>query len=193
MSVPSAFDAKASPERRRTRRRPRRCRSVAVATTLPCLIVRHRHHAAAASAEQPMMSGVDRHRDRLLARGGGPSPRDRCGLRVDLDHLARVGEIRVHLAVAGRDAVFGFAAERNVRDQRAGLRIDDRRGVRVAIEREHAVRRAVVDDRVGVFGGRNPAEHLERSSGRTSRTDWSLPDVANPCPVAAATAVPCAP
>ena len=42
-----------------------------------------------------------------------------------------------------------------------GLRIDHRRGVRVAIEREDAVRRAVVDDRVGVFGGRDPAEHLE--------------------------------
>ena len=41
-------------------------------------------------------------------------------------------------------------------------RIDHRRRVRVAVEGEHAVRRGVVDDRVGILGGRNAAEHLER-------------------------------
>ena len=34
--------------------------------------------------------------------------------------------------------------------------------MRVAIEREHAIRRRVVDDGVGIFGRRNPAERLER-------------------------------
>ena len=42
-----------------------------------------------------------------------------------------------------------------------GLRIDHRRGVRVAIQCEDAVRGAVVEDRIGIFGGRDPAQHFE--------------------------------
>src|ERR1019366_7691113 len=51
------------------------------------LIVGYRHHAAAASAEQAVVGGVDSHGDRLLARGGGPPPRHTRCLRVDLNHL----------------------------------------------------------------------------------------------------------
>src|SRR5205814_8771916 len=65
------------------------------------LIVGDRHHAASAAAEQPMMRGIDGHGDRLLARGGWPAPRHRGCLRVDFNHIARVGEIRVYLAVTG--------------------------------------------------------------------------------------------
>ena len=117
MRVPSAFEANALPEA-----------ASYPAPSTPCrwdrrdyfagLIVGDRHHAAAASAEQPMMRGVDGHGDRLLAWGGGPAPGYGRRLRVDLNHLAGVGEIRIHLAVAGGSAVFRFAAERNVRDQR---------------------------------------------------------------------------
>ena len=39
--------------------------------------------------------------------------------------------------------------------------VDHRGGVRVAVQREHAVGRAVVNDGVGVLGGRDPAEHLK--------------------------------
>ena len=48
-----------------------------------------------------MMRGVDRHRNRLLARGGRPAPRHGRRLRVDFDDLAGVGEVAVDLAVAG--------------------------------------------------------------------------------------------
>ena len=40
-------------------------------------------------------------------------------------------------------------------------RVDHRRGVGVAIQREDAIRRAVVDDRIGILGGRDAAESLE--------------------------------
>src|SRR5471030_3398970 len=64
----------------------------------PGLVVGHSHHTAATSAEQAVMGGVDRHGDRLLARGGGPTSCDGRRLRIDLNHLTRVGEIRIHLA-----------------------------------------------------------------------------------------------
>ena len=60
------------------------------------------HHAAAASAEQPIVGSIDGHGDRLLARGSGPTPGHGRRFRIYLNHLAHVGEIRVHLAVAGR-------------------------------------------------------------------------------------------
>src|SRR5205823_6198527 len=53
-------------------------------------IVGNGHQTATASAEQTMMSGVDGHGDWLLAWRGGPAPRHRCCLRVDLNHLACV-------------------------------------------------------------------------------------------------------
>ena len=65
------------------------------------LIVGDRHQAAAASAEQAVVGGVNSHGDRLPARGGGPAPQHSSVLGVDLDHLAGVGEIGVDLAVAG--------------------------------------------------------------------------------------------
>ena len=40
-------------------------------------------------------------------------------------------------------------------------RVDHRRGMRVAVQREDAVRCGVVEDRVGIFSGRDPAERLE--------------------------------
>ena len=108
-----------------------------------------------------MVRGVDGHRDRILARRRGPAPRHGRGLCVDLDDLARVGQVRVHLPVAGRHAVLRLAAERNIRDERSPARIDHCRGVCVAVEREDAIRWGVEDDRVGVFGRVNPAELLE--------------------------------
>jgi len=83
-------------------------------------------------------------------------------VRVDLHHLAGVGEIRVHLAVAGRHTVLRFAAERNVRDQFSGAWIDRGGGMRIAVQGEHAVRGFVVEDGIGVFRGRDAARRLER-------------------------------
>ena len=40
-------------------------------------------------------------------------------------------------------------------------RIDDRGRVRIAVERKHTVRIGIVDDRVGIFGCRNPGEFLK--------------------------------
>src|ERR1700726_3036189 len=54
-----------------------------------CLVVRHRHNAAAASAKQTMVKLINGHRDRLLAWGGGPSALYCGGLRVNLNYLAR--------------------------------------------------------------------------------------------------------
>ena len=63
-----------------------------------------------------MVTGVDRHGNRLLAWGSGPAPSDRRRPGVDLDDFARVGQVRIHLAVTRGNAVFGLAAERDVRD-----------------------------------------------------------------------------
>ena len=49
----------------------------------PGVIVGDRHHAAPASAEQPVVGRVDRHLARLLARRGRPAPHQCRGLRVD--------------------------------------------------------------------------------------------------------------
>src|SRR5581483_7889377 len=61
----------------------------------------------------------------------------------------------------GSRAVFWLAAQWNIRDELSRYGIDDRRRVRVAIEREHAIRRRVKNDRVRIFGSRNPSQRLE--------------------------------
>ena len=44
--------------------------------------------------------------------------------------------------------------------------------MRITVEREHAVRHRVVDDRVGVLGGRDAAQHLQR--GRVEHDDRAI-------------------
>ena len=124
------------------------------------LIIRDRQNTAPATAEQAMMRGVDRHGDRLFARSSGPSPGHRCRLRVDLDDLADIGQIGIDLAIARRNAIFRLAAEVDVRDPLPRNGIDNRRGMRVTIEREHAIRNRIVNDGVGIFGCRNSASSL---------------------------------
>ena len=162
MSVPSAFDANTSPvagsKRRAVDAGPDRHRR----DDLPRPVVRDGHHAAPTSAEQSLMRHVDRHRHGILARRGRPASGHTQRLRIDLDDFAGVREVRVHLAVAGGDAVLRLAAQVDVRHQLSGRRIDDRRRVRVAVECEHAIRRRVVDDRVGILGRVDLAEGLER-------------------------------
>ncbi|WP_263351681.1 hypothetical protein [Acidicapsa acidisoli] len=68
---------------------------------LASLIVGDPRHSAAASAKQTMVDLVNRHRDRLLAGGGGPSALNCGGLRVDFDYPAYICEIRIYLPVAG--------------------------------------------------------------------------------------------
>ena len=89
---------------------------------LPVLIVGDGEDSAAASAEEAMMRGINRHGDRLAAGSGGPAAGDFESLAVDLDDFAGVGEIGVDFAVARRGAVFGFAAEVEIRDACAARR-----------------------------------------------------------------------
>jgi len=65
-----------------------------------------------------------------------------------------------HLAVARGYAVLRFPAQRKIGDQGSRARIDYGRGVRIAVQGEHPVRSAVVDNRIGVLRRRNPAERL---------------------------------
>ena len=107
------------------------------------------------------MDFVDGHGDRLLAGGGGPAAGDGGGLCVDLDDLAVVCEVCVDFSVTCGGAVLGFAAERNVGDERAFDGIDDGGGVGVTVEGEDAVGWRVEEDCVGVFGCWDSAEYLE--------------------------------
>ena len=107
------------------------------------------------------MDLVDGHGDGLLAGGGGPAAGDGGGLGVDLDDFAVVGEICVDFSVACGDAVLGFAAERNVGDERAFGGVDDGGGVGVTVEGEDAVGWGVEEDCVGVFCGGDSAESFE--------------------------------
>ena len=75
---------------------------------------------------------------------------------------ADVYEVHVDHAVAGRDASLRLAAERNVGDKLAGVGIDDGSIVRIAVEREDLIRRCVIYDGVGIFGGLRLAQDLER-------------------------------
>ena len=98
-------------------------------------------HAAPTTAEQSLMRDIDRHRHGVLARRGRPTSSHAQRLGVDLDDLAGVREVDVHLSVAGRHAVLRLAAQIDVRHELSRDGIDDRRRVRVAVEREHTIRR----------------------------------------------------
>jgi hypothetical protein len=68
---------------------------------------------------------------------------------------------RPNLALERRSITIAVTGEEH--EQLAGdARIDHRRGMRIAIEREHPVRRRVVNNRVGVFGRWNLGQLLER-------------------------------
>ena len=163
MSVPSAFDANASadaasnpapstPAADRDRR-----------DDLAGLVVRDRHHAAAASAEQP-----------VVRRRRSPSRPAACTARwtIDASRSRALASISTTSLVSVR---FAYTLPSPADTPYSGLppsgmfvisvpclRIDHGGRVCVAVEREDAVRRGVVDDRVGVFGRRDPAERLER-------------------------------
>src|ERR1022692_4506622 len=68
VSVPSAFEANALPEAASNPAPSTPAPNRGRCDYLAGLIVGDRHHAAAGSAEQPMVGGVDGYRDRLLAR-----------------------------------------------------------------------------------------------------------------------------
>lgn len=98
------------------------------------LVIGNCHYAAAAPGEQTMVRGIDGHRDRILARCGGPAPRDRGFGGVDLDDLGGVGEIGIDFTIAGRRAVFRLASQRNIGDELARVGVDGGGGVGVAVK-----------------------------------------------------------
>ena len=97
------------------------------------------------------MGYINRHRDRIFARVRRPTFfREGQGLSIDLHDPAAVDEIHVDHPVARGLTVLRFAAERNRRDACPSARVNDGRGVGIAVERKHALRYRVVDDRIRV-------------------------------------------
>ena len=98
-------------------------------------VVRNGHHSTPASAEQSLTTGVDRHRNRILARSRRPSFPGRDELfRVDLHDLTAVDEIDVDHPVSRGLAVLRLSAERDGCDRDSPTWIDHGGGVGVAVE-----------------------------------------------------------
>src|ERR1035438_2130855 len=72
-----------------------------------------------------MIRRIDGHGDGRLAGSRRPAPRYFRALCIDLHHFVGVRQIRVHLAISRRDAIFRLAAKIDIRNERTFRRSEE--------------------------------------------------------------------
>ena len=118
-------------------------------------------HLFFAGGKQPARLSVDREAARTVARSDRPGRDDRHVLCVDSRDRILVFQIHKDLSITVAHAKFRFAAECDSAGDLSGRSVDHRSVVRSGVKGEYPIRRFVVNDRVGIFAGRDVAADRE--------------------------------